>query len=104
MPEFVTIPALLNLHHTDRVLRDTREGLENVPRDQRAAEEHLAKVDADLAKMETEHREVLAQIAAEELEADSSKSGGRRSSRRGGTQFRHLLDRKRCVMLPWLQH
>ncbi len=71
MPEFVTIPALLNLHHTDKRLRDTREGLENVTRDQRAAEEHLANVNADIAKMETEHREVLARLAAEELEASS---------------------------------
>ncbi len=70
MPEFVTIPALLNLHHTDRVLCDTREGLENVTRDQRAAEDHLAKLDDELSRMERELREILAKIAAEELETD----------------------------------
>lgn len=68
MPEFVTIPALLNLHHTDRALRDAREGLENVTRDQKAAEADLAKVDAELVKMEHELRELQARMAAEELE------------------------------------
>lgn len=68
MPEFVTIPALLNLHHTDRALREAREGLENVTRDQRSAEANLAKLDAELAQMEHDLREVQAKIAAEELE------------------------------------
>jgi predicted nucleic acid-binding Zn-ribbon protein len=70
MPEFVTISALLNLHHTDRVLRDTKEGLENVTRDQKTAEEYLAKIDAEISRLEGELRGVRAKVAAEELETE----------------------------------
>ncbi len=68
MPEFVTIPALLNLHKIDRALAEAEQGLLNVTRDQKTVEVSMAQLKAELSRLQANSMQLQANIAAEELE------------------------------------